>query len=116
MALRWGATNTGSVRMSYIFVQKTACQKHFFQILSQKKRSDCESQNCESQHAGFGNDPNNPPRVWILLFHDPFLELPQKTHNPFLDSDIRIWIFPKKRIPGKLYSVIEDKKILHYSL
>ena len=36
--------------------------------------------------------------MWILWIHDPFLELPPKTHNPFfLDSEIRIWIFPKKR-------------------
>ena len=35
--------------------------------------------------------------MWILWTHDPFLDMPQKTQNPFLDSEIRIWIFPKKR-------------------
>ena len=39
---------------------------------------------CESQRSGFGSDPKNPPWVWILWIHDPFL-----------DSEIRIWIFPK---------------------
>ena len=36
-----------------------------------KKRSDCES-----QKSGFGFDPKNPPWVWILWIHDPFLDLP----------------------------------------
>ena len=44
-----------------------------------------------------GFDPKNPPRVLILWIHDPFLDLPPKTQNPFLDSEIRIWIFPQKR-------------------
>ena len=57
-----------------IFVRKTACQKYFFQILSQKKRS----ADCESQKSGFGFDPKNPPRMWILWIHDSFLNLPKK--------------------------------------
>ena len=65
----------GSVRMSYMygfwcaqfFFRKPACQKYFFQILSQKRRSDCES-----QESGFVFDPKNPPWVWILWIHDPF--------------------------------------------
>ena len=65
------------------------CQKYFFQILSQKKRSDCES-----QKSGFGFDPENSSRVWILWIHDPFLELPPKKAKSVLDSEIRIWIFP----------------------
>ena len=65
--------------------------KNTFQILSQKKRSDYES-----QKSGFGFDPKNPPWAWILWIHDPFLDMPQNTQNPFLDSEIRIWIFPKK--------------------
>ena len=32
--------------------------------------------------------------MWILWIHDPFLDLPRKTKNPFLDSKIRIWMFP----------------------
>ena len=47
--------------------------------------------------------------MWILWIHDLFLELPPKTHNRFffLDSEIRIWIFPKKRtlyVDGRCYS------------
>ena len=38
----------------------------------------------------------NPPRVWILWIHDPFLDLPKQTQNPFLDSEIRILDLPKK--------------------
>ena len=34
--------------------------------------------------------------MWILWIHDPFLDLPRETKNPFLDSEIRIWIFPNK--------------------
>ena len=75
------------------FCRKTASQEYFFQILSPpKKRS-----GCESQKSRFGFDPKNPPGVWILRIHDPFLDLPQKTQNPFLDSEIRISIFPQKR-------------------
>ena len=54
---------------------------------TQKKRSDCES-----QKSGFGFDPKNPPWVWILWIHDPFLDLPPKNAksvfgfgNPDLD-------------------------------
>ena len=49
----------------------------FFKSLP-KKRSDCES-----QKTGFGSDLKNPPRVRILWIHDPFL-----------DSEILICIFP----------------------
>ena len=30
--------------------------------------------------------------MWILWIHHPFLDLPRKTKNPFLDSKIPIWI------------------------
>ena len=60
----------------------------FFKSLP-KKRSDCES-----QKTGFGSDLKNPPRVRILWIHDPFLVSPQKTQNPFVDSEILICIFP----------------------
>ena len=33
--------------------------------------------------------------MWILWIHG--LDLPKQTQNPFLDSEIHIWIFPKKR-------------------
>ena len=65
-----------------IFVRKTACQKYFFQILSQNKRSAAD---CESQKSGFGFDPKNPPRMWILWIHDSFLNFPKK-------RKIRFWI------------------------
>ena len=80
------------MRTIVFFFRKTACQKYVFQILSPKKRSDCQS-----QKSGFVFDPKNPPWVWILWIHDPLLDLPQKTWNPFLDSEIRIGIFPKVR-------------------
>ena len=91
-------TNIGSVRMSCMYgicctpflFAKPLVKNTFFQILSQKNRSDCEC-----QKFGFGFDPKNPPS--ILWIHDPFLDLPKKTQNPFLNSEIRIWIFPKKR-------------------
>ena len=35
-------------------------------------------------------------RVWILWIHGPFFDLLEKTQNLFLDSEIRIWIFPQK--------------------
>ena len=40
----------------------------------------------------FGFDPKSPSRVWILWIHDPFL-----------DSEIRIWIFPEKVPFFRLY-------------
>ena len=77
-------------RFRPFFSRKTACQKYFSNPFP-KKRSDCES-----QKSGFGFDPKNPPWVWILWTHDSFLDIPKNTQNPFLDSEIRIWIFPKK--------------------
>ena len=77
-------------RFRPFFSRKTACQKYFSNPFP-KKRSDCES-----QKSGFGFYPKNPPWVWILWIHDPFLDMPKNTQNPFLDSEIRIWIFPKK--------------------
>ena len=71
---------------------KNRLSKILFSNPFPKKRSDCES-----QKSGFGFDPKNPLRVWILWIHDPLLDLPPKTPNPFLDSEIQIWIFPKKR-------------------
>ena len=74
------------------FFRKTACQEYFFQILSQKN-----AQIVNLQNSDLDFNPKNPPRVWILWIHYPFLDLPKQTQNPFLDSEIRIWIFPKKR-------------------
>ena len=84
-----------------IFDRNTACQ--FFQILFSlrpllhpKKHLDCDF-----QKSGFGFDSKNPLRGWILWIHDPFLDLSKqnkkkKAKNPVLDSQILIWIFPKK--------------------
>ena len=69
-------------RFRPFFWRKTACQKYFSNPFP-KKRSDCES-----QKSGFGFDPKNPP--WVRNFF--FLDMPQNTQNPFLDSEIRIWI------------------------
>ena len=54
-----------------------------------------EDSDCESQKSGFGFDLKNPPRVWILWIHDPFLDLPQQTQNPSLDLENQIG-FPQK--------------------
>ena len=66
MAKSEGVSNTSSV---------TICQKYFFRILSQKKRSDCES-----QKSGFRFDPKNP-----------------LTESGFYGFMIRFWICPKRR-------------------
>ena len=89
-------------RFRPFFWRKTACQKHFSNPFP-KKRSDCES-----QKSGFGFDPKNPPWVWILWIHDPFLDMPKNTQNPFLDSEIRIWIFPKKRTLTSMSLLMES--------
>ena len=39
------------------------------------------------------------PESGFYGFMIPFWTLPQKTQNPFLDSEIRIWIFPKQTHP-----------------
>ena len=92
-----GVTNIGSVRRHIctasvlcvpFFFRKTAWQKYFFQILFQKNAQIVNLKN---------PDLDLIRRVWILWIHDPFLDLPKKTQNSFLDSEIRIWIFPKKR-------------------
>ena len=70
-----------------IFVQKTAGQKYFFQILSQ-------------ENAQIVNLKNVPITVWILRFMIRFWICPaKKTQNPFLDLEIWIWIIPKKTHP-----------------
>ena len=80
----------------FFFFSKNRLSKILFSNPFPKKRSDCES-----QKSGFGFDPKNPPWVWILWIHDPFLDLPQKTQNPFLDSEIRIWICVFKKTHPK---------------
>ena len=75
----------GLVRMSYMygiycvqfFFRKTACQKYFFQILSQKNVQIVNVKNPVIVN------PWNPPWVWILWIHDPFLDLPKKREIRF---------------------------------
>ena len=74
----------------YHFCSENRLSKILFSNPFPEKRSDCES-----QKSGFEFDANNPPGVWILWIHDPFLDLSKKTQNPFLDSEIWIWIVPK---------------------
>ena len=75
-----------------IFVQKTAGQKYFFQILSQ-------------ENAQIVNLKNVPITVWILRFMIRFWICPaKKTQNPFLDLEIWIWIIPKKTHPLRSWS------------
>ena len=80
------------ITVVYHFCTENRLSKILFSDPSPKKRS-----GGESQKSGFGFDLKNPPGVWILWIHDPFLDFTKKTQNPFLDSEIRIWIFPKKR-------------------
>ena len=58
----------------YHFCSENRLSKILFSNPSQKKRS----ADCESQKSGFGFDPKNPPRMWILWIHDSFLNLPKK--------------------------------------
>ena len=71
----------------FFFCEKPLVKNTFFKSFP-KKTSDFES-----QKSGFGFDPTNPPRECILWIHDPFLNMPKKTQNLFLDSEIRIWIW-----------------------
>ena len=74
----------------FYFFEKPLVKNTFFKSFPtpqpppQKKRSDCES-----EKSGLGFDATNPPWVWILWIHDPFL-----------DTGIRICIFQKKRTPS----------------
>ena len=89
MAPSSGATTLGSVRMSYMngiccvpFLFENCLSEILFSNPFPKEHSDCES-----QKSGFGFDLKNPPRVWILRIHDPFLDLPKQMQNPSLDKN-----------------------------
>ena len=71
-----------------IFVRKTACQKYFFQILSQKKK------NREIVNLKIWSDKSTQSVDWFLWIHDSFLDLPKRRQNTSLDSEIKVWIFP----------------------
>ena len=86
---------------------KNRLSKILFSNPFPKKRSDCES-----QKSGFGFDPKNPLRVWILWIHDPLFDLPPKNAksgfgfgNPDLD-------FPQKTHPLTLLREENDSKQL----
>ena len=74
----------------YHFCLENCLSKILFSNPFPKEHSDCES-----QKSGFGFDLKNPPRVWILRIHDPFLDLPKQMQNPSLDLDTRL-DFPTK--------------------
>ena len=77
----------------YHFCSENRLSKILFSNPFPKKRSDCEF-----QKSGFEFDPKNPPGVWILWIHDPFLDLSKKNaKSVFGFRNWRIWIFPKKR-------------------
>ena len=75
---------------TFLFFEKPLDKKKFFQILFQKNAQIVNLKN---------PDLDLIRRVWILWIRDPFLDLLQKRQNSFLDSEIRIWIFPKKSAP-----------------
>ena len=76
----------GSLRMSYMygiwcvlfFFEKPLVKNTFFKYFPKKTLRLWISRNPDLDF-----NPKNPPWVWILWIHDPFL-----------DSEIRIWIFP----------------------
>ena len=65
--------------MRTIFFRKTACQKYFFQILSQKNAQIVNLKNPDM----YLIRRIHPEFLWI---HDPFLDLPKKNRK------IRFWI------------------------
>ena len=72
-----------TLRTFSFFFRKTAWQKDFFQILFQKN-----TQIVNLKNPDLGLDFMDSWSVFGFA---------QKTQNSFLDSEIRIWIFPKKR-------------------
>ena len=83
-------TCTASVAYHFFF-RRTACQKYFFQILSQK---DAQIVNLENPDLDLIRRIR--PESGFKGFMSRFWICPPKTQNPFLDSEIRIWIFPTK--------------------
>ena len=79
----------------YHFCSENRLSKILFSNPFPEKRSDCES-----QKSGFEFDANNPPGVWILWIHDPFLDLSKKTQNLFLDSETDGFGFFPKNAPN----------------
>ena len=77
---------------SCIFTVKAAGPIHFFRILSQRNARIMNPKNPDLRF-----DLMNPLRVWILQIHNPFSDFNKVTQNLFLNTIIRIWIFPKRR-------------------
>ena len=86
------------------FCGKTACQKYFFQIVSKKTKT----LSCDSQKSRFGVDPKNPPRVWTLWIHDPFLDLPQKRKIQFWTWKSGFRFSPKNAPTNSIFSSSSD--------
>ena len=80
--------------MRTIFFRKTACQKYFFQILSQKNAQIVNLKNPDLDL--IRRIPPPPPSVDFMDSWSVF-GFAENTQNTFLDSEIRIWIFPEKR-------------------
>ena len=74
------------------FFRKNACQKYFFKILSPKK-----AQIVNLKNPDLDLIQRIHPKCGFYGLMTCFWICPPKTQNPFLDSEIRIWIFPKKR-------------------
>ena len=76
------------------FCGKTACQKYFFQILSPHQKN---VQFVNLKNPDLDLIQRIHPECGFYGFMIRFWICPKKTQNPVLDSEIRIWIFPKKR-------------------
>ena len=103
-------TFTASVAYHFFF-RRNACQKYFFQILSQK---DAQIVNLENSDLDLIRRIR--PESGFKGFMSRFWICPPKTQNPFLDSEIRIWIFPTKTQPPPPPPTpprLEDKKIIN---
>ena len=86
MAQSWGASNIGSVN-------QLECHKCTASVVYKPF----------VKNTFFNKSPpllKKTLELWILWIYDPFLDLPKKiTAKYVLDSEIRIWIFPKKTHP-----------------
>ena len=96
MAQSKGAINIGSVRKSNIFVRKTACQKYFLQILSQKNAQIVNLKNPD-----------------LDLIRDSTQSVDFKDHDSFLESEIQIWISPKTHPFTSVAIVLESENNRH---
>ena len=96
--------------MRTIFFSKNRLSKILFSNPFPKKRSDCES-----QKSGFVFDPKNPPWVWILWIHDPFLDLPKKNVKSVFGFGNPDWDFPKSTHPKCRYFYLSVHVVVELS-